>query len=84
MGNLKKKNCVNANGIQSIFVLTNLEKFNETRLKLSQGGVPVLWQMKNYDEARVQLTANQLKKLEKLRNQLRKTLKVMNFHMNFY
>ena len=38
----KNKNCVNANGIQSMFVLTNSEKFNETRLKLSQGGLPVL------------------------------------------
>ena len=37
-----KKKIVNDNSIQSMFVLTILEKFNETRLKLSQGGVPVL------------------------------------------
>ena len=47
-----------------MFVLTILEKFEETRLKFSQGGVTVPWKMVNYEEARVKLTNNQLNKLK--------------------
>ena len=33
---------------ESMFVLTILEKFKETRLKFSQGSVTVLWKITNY------------------------------------
>ena len=41
---------------QKMFVLTILEEIKETRLKLSQGSVPVLWKMAIYEEAIVKLT----------------------------
>ena len=51
-------------GNESMFVLTILEEIKETRLKVSQGSVTVLWKMANYQEARVKLTNTQLKKLK--------------------
>ena len=39
-----------------MFVLTILEEIKETRLKLSQGSVTVLWKMTICEEARVKLT----------------------------
>ena len=47
-----------------MFVLKILEKIKETRLKFSQRSVTVLKKMVNYEEARVKLKNNQLKKLE--------------------
>ena len=47
-----------------MFVLKILEKIKETRIKLSQRSVTVLKKMVNYEEARVKLKNNQLKKLE--------------------
>ena len=49
---------------QSMFVLTILEKLKETRLKLSQGSVTVLWIMTNYQEMKVKLTNTRLNKLK--------------------
>ena len=49
---------------QSMFVLTILEKTEETRLKFSQGSVTVSLKMENYQEARVKLTNTQLSKLQ--------------------
>ena len=42
VGQLKNTNGVNADGIQSMFVLTILEKIKETRIKFPQGSVTVL------------------------------------------
>ena len=47
-----------------MFLLTILEKIKETRLKVSQGSVPVLQKTVNYQEARVKLTTTQLSKLK--------------------
>ena len=47
-----------------MFLLTVLEKNKETRLKLSQGSVTVLWRMINYKEVRVKLTNTRLNKLK--------------------
>ena len=40
-GQLKNTDVVNADGEQSLFVLTILEKIKEARLKFSQGSVTV-------------------------------------------
>ena len=40
---------LSTDGTQSMFVLTVLEKINETRLKFSQGSVTILWKMGNYE-----------------------------------
>ena len=39
---LKNVGGINADGVQSMFVLTLLEKIKETRLKFSQGSVTIL------------------------------------------
>ena len=44
-----------------MFALTILEKIKETRLKLSQGSVTVLYKMENYQKVRVKPTKTQLK-----------------------
>ena len=47
-----------------MFALTNFKKIKETRWKLFQGSVTVLWKMTSYQEARVKLTNTQLSKLK--------------------
>ena len=47
-----------------MLVLTILEKVKEAKLKFSHRSVTALQKMTNYEEARVKLTNNQLKKLE--------------------
>ena len=47
-----------------MFVETILEKIKETRLKLSQGSVTILYKMVNYEEVRVKLANSQLNKLK--------------------
>ena len=47
-----------------MFVLSILEKIVETRLKVSQGSVTVLYKIANYQEVRVKLTNTQLNKLK--------------------
>ena len=47
-----------------MFTLSILDKIKETRLKFSQGSVTVVWNMVNYQEARVKLTNTQLNKLK--------------------
>ena len=42
IGQVKNTDGVNADGIQSMFVLTIFKKIKETRLKFSQGSVTVL------------------------------------------
>ena len=42
VGQLKNTDGINADGTQSMFVLTILEKINEMRLKFPQGSVTVL------------------------------------------
>ena len=42
VGHLKKIDGINANGTQSMFILTILEKTNEMRLEFSAGNVAVL------------------------------------------
>ena len=44
--------------------LTILEKIKETRLKVSQESVTVLWNMANYQEAWFKLKNGQLNKLK--------------------
>ena len=41
-GQLKNVDGINADETQSMFILTILEKINETRLKFSQGSITVL------------------------------------------
>ena len=57
-------NATNIDNNQSMFVLTILEKIKETRLKISQESVNVLWKRASYHETRVKLTNTQLKKLK--------------------
>ena len=60
-----------------MFLLTNLEKINEIRLKFSQGSAKVLQKIANYQEARVKLTNTQLKKLKSdAKNNTGKTLRI--------
>ena len=47
-----------------MFVLRILEKVKEIRVKFSQGSVTVLRKMANYEEANVNLTKAQLKKIK--------------------
>ena len=47
-----------------MFTLSILDKIKETRLKFFQGSVIVVWNMVNYQEARVKLTNTQLNKLK--------------------
>ena len=47
-----------------MLVLTILEKVKDAKLKFSHRSVTALQKMTNYEEARVKLTNNQLKKLE--------------------
>ena len=61
---LQNDDGINADGTQSMFAFTNLEKIKEMRPKFSQGSVTVLWKMANYEEARVKLTNTQLNKLK--------------------
>ena len=42
VGQLKNEDVINADGTQSMFLLTILEKIKETRIKFSQGSVRVL------------------------------------------
>ena len=42
VGQLKNVDGINADETQSMFILTILEKINETRLKFSQGSITVL------------------------------------------
>ena len=42
VGELRNVDGINADGTQSMFVLTILEKIKETRLKFSQGSITVL------------------------------------------
>ena len=44
---LKNVGGINADGVQSMFVLTLLEKIKETRLKFPQGSVTILQKMIN-------------------------------------
>ena len=62
VGQLKNIDGINADGTQSMFILTILEKIKEARLKFSQGSV--LSKMANYQEAKVKLTNTQLNKLK--------------------
>ena len=50
--------------VQNPFFLTISEKIKETRLEFSPGSATVLSKMANYEEARVKLTNNELKKPE--------------------
>ena len=52
---LKKLNN-DKNNVESLFILTILEKIEELRLTFSQGSVTLLQKMVNYQEARVKLT----------------------------
>ena len=52
---LKKLNN-DKNNVESLFILTILEKIEELRLTFSQGSVTLLRKMVNYQEARVKLT----------------------------
>ena len=62
-----------------MFLLTVLEKTKETRLKLSQGSVTVLWRMINYKEARVKLTNTRLNKLKSaVKSKARPILRINN------
>ena len=54
-------NAINIDNNQSMFVLTILEKIKETRLKISQGSVTVLWKRASYQETTVKLTIKQIK-----------------------
>ena len=42
IGQLKSVDCNNVDGAESMFILTNLAKMKETRLKFSHGSVTVL------------------------------------------
>ena len=67
----------NTDGVQSMFVLTFIDKIKESRLKFSQGGVTFLQKMAKYEEERVKLTNNQLKKLKSpAKNKTGTTLKI--------
>ena len=61
---LKNDDGENADGTQSMFILTILEKIKEKILKFSQGSVIVFWKMASYEEARAKLTNTQLNKLK--------------------
>ena len=50
--------------VTPMFALTNLEKIKDARLKLSQGGVTVLWKITNYEQARGKLTTRLQNKLK--------------------
>ena len=75
-----------------MFILKILEKIKETRLKFSQGSLTALWEIANYEEARAKLTTTQLNKLKSAaKNKTgtilrlnKKTLKMKNYHMNYF
>ena len=77
VGQLMKPNN-NNNVIESMFVLTILEKIKETRFKFSQGSVTVLKKMGNYQEARVNRTNTQLNKLKFVANHKAETILRLN------
>ena len=52
----------NADGTQSMFILTVFEK--KKKKKIYQGSVTLLQMMTNYQKARVKLTNTQLRKLK--------------------
>ena len=55
---------IDADGTQTMLVLTILEKIREMRLKFSQVSLTVLQKILNYQDARVKLTSTQLNKLK--------------------
>ena len=57
----------NADGAQSMFALTILEKIEESRLKFSQGSATVFWKILNYEGARAKLANRNLNQLNKVR-----------------
>ena len=60
-----------------MFILTILEKTNETRLRFSQRSITVLLKMASYEEARVKLTNTQLNKLKSAaKNNTETTLRI--------
>ena len=59
-----------------MFILTILEKTNETRLKFSQRSITVLVKMASYEEARVKLTNTQLKLKSAAKNNTGTTLRI--------
>ena len=61
---IKNDDSEHADSTKSMFILTILEKTNETRLKFSQRSITVLLKMASYEEARVKLTNTQLNKLK--------------------
>ena len=75
-----------------MFALTILDKIKETRLKVSQGSVTVLYKMANYQKVKVKLTNRQLNKLKSsAKNKTgiilrlkKKTLNMENCHMNYF
>ena len=76
LGQLKNVDCNNVDGAESMFILTNLEKMKETRLKFSQGSVTVLKIKATYQEAKIKLTYSKLNKLKSAAKN--KTCKNMN------
>ena len=92
VAHLKNDDCINADGTQTMFVLTILEKNQKARLKFSQGSVSVLFETAEYQETRVKLTNKQLIKLKfSIRNKTgiivrlnQKSLKMKNCHMNYF
>ena len=91
VAHLKNEDCINADGTQTMFVLTILEN-QKARLKFSQGSVSVLLETAEYQETRVKLTNKQLIKLKfSIRNKTgiivrlnQKSLKMKNCHMNYF
>ena len=67
VGQIKNAGCQNADGAQSMFALTILEKIEESRLKFSQGSATVFWKMLNYEGARAKLANRNLNQLNKVR-----------------
>ena len=61
-----------------MFTLSILDKIKETRLKFSQGSVTVVWNMVNYQEARVKLTNTQLNKLKSAAKNKTETISRLN------
>ena len=59
---IKNSRWQNADGAESKFVLTILEKIKETRLNFSTGSSTLLWIMVNYQEARIKRRNTQLNK----------------------
>ena len=59
---VKNVDGINIDGEESMFILTILEKIQETRLTFSQRSVTVSQTIANYQEVRVKLTNTQLNK----------------------